>query len=58
MTQPKLRESFAEVAEHALTVHARQLFARTPRDGSPCSMTSSSPVAPDGLRRAVDRFVP
>ncbi|GCD41804.1 asparagine synthase [Streptomyces paromomycinus] len=54
VTQPRLRESFAEVVQHALTVHARPLFARMLRDGSP--LFDDKLVDPDGLRRAVNRL--
>ncbi|OKI09364.1 asparagine synthase [Streptomyces sp. CB02923] len=54
VVQPKLRESFAEVVQHTLTVHARPLFARMLRDGSP--LFDNKLVNPDGLRRAVDRL--
>ncbi len=51
VTHPAERESFAEVVEHALTVHAPLLFARMLTDGSP--LFDAGIVDPDGLAEAV-----
>ncbi|WP_461003163.1 asparagine synthase-related protein [Streptomonospora sediminis] len=54
VVHPVERESFAEVVEHALTVHAPPLFARMLTDGSP--LFDEGLVDPDGLRTAADHL--
>ncbi|MBU3870955.1 asparagine synthase [Streptomyces sp. 4503] len=54
VTESRVRESFAEVVQHSLTTHARQLFARMLADGSP--LFDEQLVDPDGLRLAVRRL--
>ncbi|MEU2682281.1 hypothetical protein ABZ654_00010 [Streptomyces hygroscopicus] len=50
VTESRVRESFAEVVQHSLTTHARQLFARMLIDGSP-RRGFPVPGAPPGTLR-------
>ncbi|MGW2597102.1 asparagine synthase-related protein [Streptomyces sp. L500] len=54
VTQSRVRESFAEVVQHALTTHAQPLLATMLRDGSP--LFEDHLVEPDGLRQAARRL--
>ncbi|MDF4254518.1 asparagine synthase-related protein [Streptomyces sp. WMMB303] len=54
VTDPTERESFAEVVQHALTLHGRPLLARMLRDGSP--LLDTGLLDPDGLTAALHRL--
>lgn len=54
VTRSRTRESFAEIVEHTLTVHAKPLFAAMCKDGSP--LFDAGLVDPDGLRTALRRL--
>ena len=56
VVHPVERESFAEVVEHALTIHAPKLFVHMLAHGSP--LFDEGLVDPEGLRAAVDHLTP